>query len=133
MPLRPCFTSSCFVHLVLYTPWLFPSSPLHNYTRFFLIRYATYRPCKPVIGSHQRQCDLHLRVDRSGYEGLGLSGLRGSPAAYERARLSYTDDIFYEDVHSTSWHSGEGKAEVDDERGGGTRSDDDSGSLTSVD
>jgi hypothetical protein len=67
-------------------------------------------------------------------EGIGLSGIRGSPAAYERARLSYTDDVFYEDVHSTSWNSGGGKAEVEeDKKGGEAWDDDDSGSLTSVD
>jgi hypothetical protein len=66
-------------------------------------------------------------------EGIGLSGLRGSPAAYERARLSYTDDVFYEDVRSTNWNSGEGKAEVEEKKGGDVWDDDDSGSLTSVD
>jgi len=66
-------------------------------------------------------------------EGIGLSGLRGSPAAYERARLSYTDDVFYENVHSTSWTSGEGKAEVEDKEGAKAWDDDDSGSLTSID
>jgi len=65
-------------------------------------------------------------------EGIGLSGLRGSPAAYERARLSYTDDVFYEDVHPINWDSGEGKAEVE-KNGKEAWDDDDSGSLTSVD
>ena len=65
-------------------------------------------------------------------KGIGLSGIRGSPAAYERARLSYTDDVFYEDMHSASWNSGGGKEEGD-KKGGGEWDDDDSGSLTSVD
>ena len=64
-------------------------------------------------------------------EGIGLSGMRGSPAAYERARLSYTDDVFYEDVHPPSWNSGEGKEE--EAKRGEVWDDDDSGSLTSVD
>jgi len=67
-----------------------------------------------------------------GDQGIGLSGIRGSPAAYERARLSYTDDVFYEDVHSPSWNSGGRKVEEDKE-GGEAWDDDDSGSLTSVD
>lgn len=66
-------------------------------------------------------------------KGIGLSGMRGSPAAYERARLSYTDDVFYEDVHSASWNSRGGKEEEADKRGGEAWNDDDSGSLTSVD
>jgi len=65
--------------------------------------------------------------------GIGLSGIRGSPAAYERARLSYTDDIFYEDVHSANWNSSGGKDEEEDNRRGEVCDDDDSGSLTSVD
>ena len=65
-------------------------------------------------------------------KGIGLSGMRGSPAAYERARLSYTDDVFYEDVHSHSWSSGGGK-EDEDKKGGEACDDDDSGSLTSID
>lgn len=64
-------------------------------------------------------------------EGIGLSGIRGSPAAYERARLSYTDDVFYEDVHPASWNPGGGKEE--DKKGDEAWDDDDSGSLTSVD
>jgi len=66
-------------------------------------------------------------------EGIGLSGIRGSPAAYERARLSYTDDVFYEDVNSTSWKSGGGREEEEDKKRGEVWDDDDSGSLTSVD
>jgi len=65
-------------------------------------------------------------------EGIGLSGIRGSPAAYERARLSYTDDVFYEDVHSASWNSG-GRKEEENKKGGEVWDDGDSGSLTSVD
>lgn len=73
------------------------------------------------------------RIDPLDDEGIGLSGLRGSPAAYERARLSYTDDVFYEDVHSTGWNSG-GRTEMEEEKKGEeTWDDDDSGSLTSVD
>lgn len=71
------------------------------------------------------------RLIGSGDEGIGLSRIRGSPAAYERARLSYTDDVFYEDVHSASWNSGGGNEE--DEKRGGALDDDDSSSLTSVD
>jgi hypothetical protein len=70
-------------------------------------------------------------IDRLDDEGIGLSGMRGSPAAYERARLSYTDDVFYEDVHLPSWNPGEGKEEED--KRGEAWDDDDSGSLTSVD
>jgi len=66
-------------------------------------------------------------------KGIGLSGIRGSPAAYERARLSYTDDVFYEDVNSTSWKSGGGREEEEDRKRGEVWDDDDSGSLTSVD
>lgn len=66
-------------------------------------------------------------------EGVGLSGIRGSPAAYERARLSYTDDVFYEDVQSTSWNSNGGKEEGESKNKGEVWEDDDSGSLTSVD
>lgn len=74
------------------------------------------------------------RIDWLGDEGIGLSGIRGSPAAYERARLSYTDDVFYEDVHSPNWNPGGGKAEVEEGKElGGVPDDDDSGSLTSVD
>lgn len=66
-------------------------------------------------------------------EGIGFSGLRGSPAAYERARLSYTDDVFYEDVRATGWNSGEGEVEIEDKKGVEALDDEDSGSLTSVD
>ena len=66
-------------------------------------------------------------------EGIGLSGIRGSPAAYERARLSFTDDVFYENVHSGSWGSGAGKEEEEVKKRGEVWDDDDSGSLTSVD
>lgn len=78
---------------------------------------------------------LTSRIDPLDDEGVGLSGLRGSPAAYERARLSYTDDVFYEDVHSSaSWNSGERKSEIEgDKEEGEAWDDDDSGSLTSVD
>jgi len=67
-----------------------------------------------------------------GGKGIGLSGIRGSPAAYERARLSYTDDVFYEDVHPTGYL---GKGEEEDKKRGEMwdDDDDDSGSLTSVD
>ena len=74
---------------------------------------------------------MKSRINRLDDKGIGLSGMRGSPAAYERARLSYTDDVFYEDVHSSSWNSGEGKeGEGEGEKRG---DDDDSGSLTSID
>lgn len=72
-----------------------------------------------------------LPIDWLDGEGIGLSGIRGSPAALERARLSYTDDVFYEDVHSSSWNSGRGTAEVEEDKK--VWDDDDSGSLTSVD
>jgi len=64
-------------------------------------------------------------------QGIGLSGIRGSPAAYERARMSYTDDVFYEDINSAGWNLSEGGEEEKDR--GGAWDDDDSGSLTSVD
>ena len=67
-----------------------------------------------------------------GDAGIGLSGMRGSPAAYERARLSYTDDVFYEDVHSPSWNSSRG-TEDEDKKRDEAWDDDDSGSLTSID
>ena len=76
--------------------------------------------------------ELVGRLTGSGDKGVGLSGIRGSPAAYERARLSYTDDVFYEDAHSPSWKSGGGNEE-EDKKGGEVCDDDDSGSLTSVD
>ena len=77
--------------------------------------------------------ELAGRLTGSGDKGIGLSGIRGSPAAYERARLSYTDDVFYEDVHFANWNSGGGKGGEEDKKGGEVCDDDDSGSLTSVD
>ena len=74
------------------------------------------------------------RFNLLGDTGIGLSGIRGSPAAYERARLSYTDDVFYEDTHSPSWNSIRGTEDEDKGREGGEAlDDDDSGSLTSID
>jgi len=46
--------------------------------------------------------------------------------------LSYTDDVFYEDVHSANWSSGGGRGEEDKKRDE-VCDDDDSGSFTSVD
>ena len=74
---------------------------------------------------------MKLRINWLDDEGIGLSGMRGSPAAYERARLGYTDDVFYEDVHSPSWNSG-GRKEDEGKRSE-VWDDDDSGSLTSID
>ena len=110
---------------------------------YSLFRLFTIARCLPSFDCNRRLDRVILisglieittpRINRLDDEGIGLSGLRGSPAAYERARLSYTDDVFYEDVGSTSWNLGEGKAEVEGKNGGEAWNDDDSGSLTSVD
>ena len=95
---------------------------------------------KPRVWSCQRYpthilvgCEFAGQLVGLDDEGIGLSGIRGSPAAYERARLSYTDDVFYEDVHSASWNSGGGKEEEENKKKGELWEDDDSGSFTSVD